>query len=267
MGGTAPQGIGGKVTGRLSGRVVATTREGEPDDPLTAALLEEGAVVRSWPTLSFRRPRDPAPLDRALERLASYAWLVFTSPRAAMAVAGRTPWRPGYGRVAAVGPRTALVLEESDWPVHLVGDGDGAQGLVRALGAGDLLEGAQILFFAGSLARTTLEEGLEARGARVTRVESYRTEVTAPDMRRVRADLAEGVAAVLFASPSAVAGLGAAVEGDLAGALEGSAVVAIGATTAASLSEAGVSGIVVAGKASVEGLVEACVQALHDKRG
>ncbi|GMV05024.1 MAG: uroporphyrinogen III methyltransferase [Gemmatimonadota bacterium] len=254
------------MTGRLSGRVVATTREGEPDDPLALALRAEGAEVRSWPTLSFAGPGDPEPLRAALARLDAFAWLVFTSPRAATAVTSATRWVEGCGRVAAVGESTAEALRSGGWPVHLVGEGQGARGLVEALAGTGSLEGTQVAFFAGSLARPTVEEGLSALGGRVHRVETYRTEVSAPDAAAVRADLARGVAAVLFASPSAVAGLVEGLGGNLAGALGDAVAVAIGPTTSRALRDAGVTQVVMAEEASTQGLVEACAQALDDGR-
>ncbi|RJQ40805.1 MAG: uroporphyrinogen-III synthase, partial [Dehalococcoidia bacterium] len=125
---------------------------------------------------------------------------------------------------------------------------------------------SEILFFAGSLARPTLQEGLAALGARVRRVEAYRTETGAPDATAVRTDLERGVAAVLFASPSAVRALESALDGDLRTSLRGAVAVAIGPTTAQALRDAGVTRPAVAGDASMQGLVEACVQALDEER-
>lgn len=247
---------------RLDGRMVATTREGDPNDPLTLALRAEGAEVRVWPTLSFLEPEDPAPFRRAIERLDTFGWLAFTSARAVTSVARVCAFREGYGRVAAVGEATARALREAGWPVDLMGDGEGALGMARSMATTGALRGASVLFFAGSLAGPDLERELAAEGAEVHRVEVYRTEVTVPDVTAVRADLEEGVAAVLFASPSAVRGLSEALEGGLEAALSGRMVVAIGATTAAALEDAGVARVAVADTPSVSGLVEACVKAV-----
>lgn len=254
------------MTGRLAGRVVATTREADADDPLVRLLEREGADVRVWPTLAFLPPENPEPLHWALEHLEAFHWLAFTSPRAALAVTPLQVWYEGFGRVAAVGEKTARTLKEGGWPVHLVSQGAGAAGLVRAMGAESDLVGAWILFLAGSMARETLEEELEKVGAKVRRVEAYRTVISPPDPGTVRVGLAhDGVAAVLFASPSAVDGLGQSLDGDLGRALEdaGAVAVAIGPTTADALYGAGVERVAVAERTSMEGLVEACVQALN----
>lgn len=252
------------MTGRLSGRVVAITREGSGEDPLAACLAREGARVRSWPTLSFEGPTDPGALDEALGRLDDFDWVVLTSPRAAAAV-GRGVTQPRATRVAVVGEATARTVRELGWPVHLVGEGPGAEALVHSMDADGSLAGARVLFLAGSMARPALEEGLAAAGATVERVEAYRTEVTSPDVAAVRADLAGGVAAVLFASPSAVRGVADALGGRLAPTLDNAVAVAIGPTTAAELERVGVPRVTVAVEASLEGLVEACVQALEER--
>ncbi|HSG09634.1 MAG TPA: uroporphyrinogen-III synthase [Longimicrobiales bacterium] len=254
------------MTGRLAGKVVATTRQGEPDDPLARALRAEGAEVRTWPTVSFGGPRDAETLHAALARKGDYAWVIFTSPRAVAAASAVATWREGDGRVAAVGEATSRALAEAGWPVHLTGAGDGARGLVGALGEAGCLDRTSVLFLAGSLAMPTVEEGLSALGARVHRVEAYTTQVDPPDGTKVRADLRDGVAAVLFASPSAVRGLSASLAGDLGGELEGVVAVALGATTAQALSEAGVGSVATADVASMQGMVEACVQALDERR-
>ena len=265
MGRAASRGTVGTVTGRLSGAVVATTRQGEPEDPLVQALRAEDADVRRWPTTVFAASRDPARLQTALDRLDDFAWVVFTSPRAVAEVVSRVAWAGEGARVAAVGEATSRALVEAGWPVHVVGGGGGAEGLVKALRGTGSLEGSDVLFLAGSLARTTVEEGVTALGARVHRVEAYRTEVAPPDGATVRADLRRGVAAVLFASPSAVRGLKEALGGDLRGGLGSATAVAIGETTAQALRLAGVAKVTVADTPSMDGLVSACVKALDER--
>lgn len=251
------------MTGRLSGRVVAVTREGDLRDPLASALRAEGAAVLAWPTLAFGEPDDPAPLAAAMARRDHFEWLAFTSPRAVEAVAVGCPWRQGRTRVAAVGEATADALREAGWPVHVAGRGGGAVALARAMAEDRSLVGSSVLFLAGSMARRDLERELSAAGARVERVEAYSTRVVPPDGTRVREEIEKGVSAVLFASPSAVRGLALALDGALAQALEGVRAVAIGDTTAEALAQAGLTGVEVAEESSMAGLAAACVKVLN----
>jgi len=249
--------------GRLDGRVVATTRAGGPEDSLVRLLEEEGARVLVWPTLTLEGPGDPKALRTAARALADYDWVVFTSARAVPALTEMASL-PGDGtRVAAVGEATASVLEQVGWSVDLLGGGEGAHGLVEAMAASADLGGARVLFPAGSLARPVVEKELRALGARVDRVEAYRTRQTPPDGHQVRNDLRRGVHVVTFASPSAVHSLAEALDGDLAGALEGVGVAAIGRTTAQSLEEMGVNGAEVGEGGGMPGLVDACVRAVE----
>jgi len=253
------------VTGRLATKVVGITRDGDPDDPLAAALEGAGAAVRSWPTLAFTGPDDPAPLDDALRRLDSFDWVAFTSRRAVDAATRRRAQAPEALRVAAVGEATAARVRSAGWPVHVVGAGDGAEGLVSALTAQGSMVGSRVLFPAGSLAGTTLEDGLRAAGAAVERVEAYRTLLRRPDAEEVRRDLARGVHAVVFTSPSAVEGLALALGGDLARELAGCRLVAAGRTTAGALERAGTLDVTVAAAPGPDGLVDACEQALEGR--
>ncbi len=248
--------------GRLDGRVVATTRAGDPEDSLVRLLEEEGATVLVWPTLTVDGPADPKPLRTAARSLDKYDWVVFTSARAVPALTDLASL-PGDGtRVAAVGDATASALDRAGWSVDLIGGGQGAQALVEAMAGSATLDGSRVLFPAGSLARAVVEKELRALGADVERVEAYRTRQTPPDGGRVRADLRRGVDVVTFASPSAVHSLDEALNHDLRGALEGVRIAAIGGTTAESLAELGISDVEVNSGGGMAGLVDACVGAL-----
>lgn len=68
--------------------MVVTRAEG-PGGRLGSAFASAGARVLRIPTVEIGPPRDPKPMDRAVERLADYDWLVFTSSRAVDALADR----------------------------------------------------------------------------------------------------------------------------------------------------------------------------------
>lgn len=251
------------MTGRLSGRVVAVTRDGDPDDPLVARIGAAGGRVVVWPTLAFDAPEDPGPLDEALADPGRWDWIVFTSARAVEAVAERGMDLAGLkARVATVGRATEAAVRERGGRVAVVGDA-GGEALAGAMAAADL-DGARILFPAASRASDRLSDGLGPTGARVVRVEAYRTVLTPPDGARVRADLATGVDAVTFASPSAVTALDRALDGSLGSTLGTRPAVTIGPTTAAAVREAGVTRVEVAPETSLSGLVQAVIHALEE---
>jgi uroporphyrinogen III methyltransferase/synthase len=245
--------------GRLHGRVVATTRAADPEDALVKRLLAEGARVVVWPTIATDDPEDAGPLMGAARSLEAYDWVVFTSPRAVQAlVIHAQPRLGGRPRIAAVGDATAAALVKEGWPADVVAGGEGARALAEAMDADGLARGDRVLFPASSLARSTLEDALRAKGAEVDRVEAYRTRVVPPDAARVRADLASGVDVVTFASPSAVQAMSEAL-GDLPAALGPTRVAAIGRTTADALGERGVRDVEIGTEPGMGGLVNACV--------
>jgi uroporphyrinogen-III synthase len=246
--------------GRLDGRVVATTRAADPEDALVTRLLAEGARVVIWPTIAIDEPQDAQPLLDAAGSLEAYDWVAFTSPRGVRALAAHAPPpQAGRPRVAAVGGATAAALAKAGWPADVVASGEGARALAETMDAGGPVRGRRILFPAGSLARSTLEDALRVKGAEVDRVEAYRTLMVPPDAARVRADLGSGVDVVTFASPSAVQALSEALGADLPAALGAARVAAIGRTTADALRERGVRNVEIGVAAGLDGLVDACV--------
>jgi uroporphyrinogen-III synthase len=223
-------------------RPVVVTRAENADGPLSRELRRLGLEVLSWPAVSVTAA-DSGALDEALARLDSFAWIVFASRHAVAAVLERQPKPPAQLRVAAVGRATALTLTQRGWPVHLAPEEANAAALIAAFAAqwGDQDAGARVLYPASSRSLPTIAAGLKGLGAVVTQVEAYRTDAAALDVSECRAWIERGaVAAVTFASPSAVTELARALgEEDFARLLERAPPVAIGRTTARELAAHG----------------------------
>ena len=91
----------------LAGRCIVVTRPRAQAPALADRLAAAGASVLTVPTIAIEAPESWDPLDRALDRVADYRWLVFTSangvamvrqrwPAAAWQAPGRpaSAWRP-----------------------------------------------------------------------------------------------------------------------------------------------------------------------------
>jgi uroporphyrinogen-III synthase len=212
---------------------VVTRAEGS-DGPLSRELRGLGLQVLSWPAVRAGIA-DLTALRRALAAIESFGWIVFASRQAV----------------------TAQVLRQRGWPVDLTPDEASAAALVAAFAAqwtpGDA--GTKILYPASSRALPTIALGLSQLGAQVTQVEAYRTEAATLDLSECRAWIARGaIAAVTFASPSAVTELAGALGAqDFQRLLSAAAAVAIGRTTARELSARGINAIV-AESATLRGL-------------
>ena len=198
--------------------------------------------VLLWPAVSIAAA-EPAALDTALAAIAGFQWIVFASRNAVAAVLERLPAAPAGLKVAAVGTATAQVLRQRGWPVDLVPDEGSAAALIAAFAAlGPAAAArARVLYPASSRALPTIAAGLRQLGAEVTQLEAYRTGGAPLDLAECRDWIArDGIAAVTFASPSAVSELADALgHDDFERLLQRAAAVAIGRTTARALSERG----------------------------
>jgi uroporphyrinogen-III synthase len=230
------------MSGAPAPRCVVVTRAESADGPLSRELRSLGLEVLSWPAVSVTAA-DSKALDEALERLTSFAWIVFASRHAVAAVLARVPRPPAHLRVAAVGRATALTLTQRGWPVHLTPEDANAAALIDAFAAewraADA--GTRVLYPASSRALPTIAVGLRELGADVTQVEAYRTDAATLDVAECRAWIERGaLGAVTFASPSAVTELALALgEEDFARLLDHAPPVAIGRTTARALAARG----------------------------
>ena len=195
------------VSGPLSGRRILLTR-GKPDDAIARALRLAGAHVDAL-VLTVSTPLDSAQLDAARTRLADgeYAWVVFSSWRAARAVIFSLPRARLLGtRIAAVGEATARwVSDHAGASVDLTGAGSAAA-LLECFPAP--ASGARpVLIPRSALAPDTLPGGLSSLGWSVEAVDAYTT--TPADAADIPDDIAGNFpvghydAAVLTASSQA----------------------------------------------------------------
>lgn len=221
--------------GPLAGRRVALTGSAKSARELEERLRTLGACVVREVVLTHEDL--PAPeLGARLAALRAGDALVVTSARAARRLAGLRP--PRAVLVAAVGPATRQALESAGIPVDVTGT-SGAEALAREL---PLARGTRVLFPCAEEARPELAEALRAREVELERLLLYRV-LPVPAAR-----LDAGAEVRLYASPSAVDACLAAERAQRPGA----ARVALGPSTAAALSAAGLPHSLAPGTASEE---------------
>lgn len=245
----------------LFGRRIVVTRAREQASELVSKLHALGAETVEVPAIELRDPVDGgAALRDAVAELASFDWVVLTSPNGARAllVALRTQGLDarafGPARVAAIGPGTADALAAGNVLVDLVPPEFVAESLVEAFPTppqGNSRRGGKVLLARAAAARDVLPEGLRARGWDVHVVEAYRTAAAPLDADR-RADLASADLITFTSSSTVTRFLDAAGHESLPG-----VVAAIGPVTAATARERGVQVDVEAEVHSIDGLVDA----------
>ena len=250
----------------LSGQRVVVTRATAQSGTIVRELAELGAEVLEMPATRVE-PLDPAPLRRAVGRLAEYQWLMFTSQNAvrlvwdALREAGRDARALAGLRLCAVGPATADALAQHGIVPDVTPERFVAEGILEAMrGRGDV-HAARVLYAAAEGARDVLPAGLRAMGAEVDVLALYRSVPDGEGADELRAALEEGrVDAVTFTSASAVRGLVDAVGADAARRAPG---VSIGPVTSEAARAAGIAVAGEADEATIPALVAAVVRALN----
>ena len=242
----------------LFGRRIVVTRARTQASGLARRLQDLGARVVEVPTIRIDGPADGgAGLRRAASNLGGYRWIAFTSANAVTALLDLIPdvrVLAGVG-LAVVGPATAAALAERGLVADLVAPPgrQQAEGLLDGFPAGP----GRVLFPRAAEGRETLVDGLAARGWEVDLVEAYRT-VPAEVSEDDRAEVASADA-ICFSASSTVTGFLASCGVELVPPV----VVCIGPVTADTARKAGLPVSAMAGEASVDGLVDAVVEALR----
>ena len=246
----------------LEGQRIVVTRATDRAGPLTEELVAAGATVIAMPAVRVEGIASSA-LDRAVEQLSEYQWVVFTSRTAveilfdALVAAGGSRERFSGVKVAAVGPTTSAALADRGIIATVTPSRFVAEGLLDALAARSDLRGARILYPTAEGARDVLPDGLRNLGAMVDRIISYRSVPDASGAEEVRRLLNCGdIDLVTFTSPSTVRGFVAAVGADSA---RRAPAATIGPVTSKVARAAGIDVAVEASESTASGLVRAVI--------
>jgi uroporphyrinogen-III synthase len=242
----------------LAGKRIVITRPPHKAEAFAVRLRDLGAVPILIPTIEIRPPRNPAPLDDALRRLATFDWLVITSANAVTHI-----WRRldaleldaaqiDWPRIAAIGPITAKALRKRGREIELIPEEHVAESLFDALAERVDLSGARILLPQGNLARSFLAEALNDAGTDVRAVIAYET--VRPEIEP--AALAAPFDAITFTSSSTVENFVSCFDDPHV--IIGDALVAcIGPITADTARDLGLPVQVIADPHTIDGLIAA----------
>ena len=249
------------VSGPLSGRRILLTRA-KQEDAIARALQAAGAHVDAL-ALTVSTPLESEQLDAARDRLADggYAWVVFSSWRAARAVVSGLPRARSLGtRIAAVGEATARwISDHAGVSADMTGAGS-AVALLECFPAP--ASGARsVLIPRSALAPDTLPGGLRALGWSVEAVDAYTTAPAAAD--DIDADIAGNFRAGRYDGAVLTASSQARALSPLLGLPPPSTrVVTIGAPTAATARRQGIAVAAQASSPTPDAIVRALTDAL-----
>ena len=249
------------VSGPLSGRRILLTRA-KQEDAIARALQAAGAHVDAL-ALTVSMPLESAQLDAARDRLADggYAWVVFSSWRAARAVVSGLPRARSLGtRIATVGEATARwISDHAGVSADMTGAGSAAA-LLECFPAPT--SGARpVLIPRSALAPDTLPGGLRALGWSVEAVDAYTT--TPADAADIPDDIAGNFRAGRYDGAVLTASSQARALPPLLGMPPPSTrVVTIGAPTAATARRQGIAVAAQASSPTPDAIVRALIDAL-----
>jgi len=240
----------------LFGKRVVVTRAREQASELAARLGALGAETVEVPAIEVGPPDDGGvALRAAAASVRTFDFVAFTSANAVQRFCAELTDARAFGdvRVAAIGPGTAAALGQFGVVADVIPGEYIAEAVAEAFPDGP----GRVLLPRAAVARDALPDELRRKGWDVEVVEAYRTRPAVPDA----AALGEvhNADAITFTSSSTVTNY-LAVAG-----LDGvpPLVVCIGPVTAQTARTAGIHVDAVADVHTVDGLVQALVQALR----
>jgi len=262
---------------------VLITRPRNQADAFADALANAGFEPIFFPVIEIRPFAENVALDRALEKLGCYDWVVFTSVNAVDAFFARhevATESQSHGennfslslsdsvaniKVAAIGPKTAASLETRGVTPDFVPEEYVAEAILPGLGD---LRGRWVLLPRAEIARKALPEAIVAAGGIAHEIAVYQTLPADPEPGGLAA-LKSGVDAVTFTSPSTVANFVEIVHRSELNPLNlpgNPKIACIGPITQKAAEEAGFAETMVAEEYTAEGLVELLRNSIFENR-
>lgn len=252
----------------LQGKRIIVSRAKEQAGALSQLLREKGAEVLEIPFIEIRPAQSYEALDKAIENVLAYDWLILTSANGVKALFSRLE-KQGKSeadllhlKVVAIGPATRKAIEKRGIPVDVMPDEYIAEAVVEELRG--QVKGERVLLVRAKVARDVIPNALRELGARVHVMEAYETVVPESSRTAILEALQSGNKpyAITFTSSSTVRNFVELVGADnvSAGLLDGVKLASIGPVTSATLREFGLPVDIEAREYTVAGLAEAIEQ-------
>jgi uroporphyrinogen III methyltransferase/synthase len=247
----------------LRGKRILITRARKQAEEFSSLLEDYGAEVFVFPTIEIALPEDWQPLDKTLEKLDTYDWIIFTSVNGVKYFAQRlkekgiTRAALASKKICAIGPRTQKELAKMGLTITFMPTEYRAEGVAEGLKAQGI-QGKKILLPRAREARRILPEALREAGALVDEVEVYQTVKPARGKASLEAILKKGIDVVVFTSSSTVRNFMELLSDKTA--LNGVKVATIGPVTGETAGEYGLEPVISPAEYTIPGLVEAMVE-------
>lgn len=251
----------------LFGKTVMVTRPRSQAPAMSNLLVELGAEPVECPTLDICPPDCWDPVDKAIEHLSTYQWVIFTSVNGVQAFMTRLHECHkdarifGGIRLCCIGPKTNEELRMWGLTADIVPQEFQAEGILASLGEEGVF-GKRILIPRAKIAREILPEQLRRMGASVDVVTVYQALPPVMDVEMIRRRLHKGeIHYLTFTSSSTVKNFCGLFPDrqELASFMTQTAVACIGPITAQTVEAEGLNVDVMASENTVPALVQAIV--------
>jgi uroporphyrinogen III methyltransferase / synthase len=190
---------------KLKGRTVLVTRTSEGNAVERKKLEALGATVVELPAIELGPPSDAEPLEKAIEEISSFDWIVFTSASGVEAFFQRVKRLDSIrAKFACVGPQTSRALEARGFSASFVPE----EFLTKKLGI-ELtkkfdMRDKKVIMARSENANPEICMILREAGAIVVEAPVYRT---IPSRQHAHSGMLDEITDITLASPSAVDGL------------------------------------------------------------
>ena len=203
----------------LAGYKVLLTRPRDLISSMAEKLRVQGAEVLELPAIRTEAIDDNTALSHAFENIASYQWVVFTSPTGVKVFFDQMKQQSldvrklGSVKIAAIGEGTKKALGERGLLPDLMPEIYDGEHLAEAL-AGQLSGSERILIPRAEAGNPILVEVLKGKGAEVDDIPTYRTCYESQDIINEAAEFEKGkIHCAVFTSASTVRGFVESVKG------------------------------------------------------
>lgn len=258
----------------LFGKKIIVTRSREQASDFSVLLEKYGAEPIEFPTIETVPPRDWKEVDRAIKKLSTYEWAIFTSVNGVKYFIERLKKhgkdiREFKGvKICAIGPATAKAIEDLGIQVDLVPKEYRAEAIIAGLGK-NKIKGKRFLLPRALKAREVLPEEIKRLGGKIDVLTAYRTIKPKEKTDEIRKMFQEkAIDVVTFTSSSTVENFVSMFKkGEAAALLQNVVVASIGPITKDTASTLGIKTDIISKKYTIPALADEIVNYFKKQEG
>lgn len=235
-------------------------------------LEELGAEIIEFPTIEIVPPESWNELDKAIDRIGTYDWLIFTSANGVKYFLKRFFERDMDIRdlkgikICAIGTKTAAEIKKYGIKVDLIPEEFRAEGLIRLVqefkgSKVQGLKGIKFLLPRAEKAREIFSEKVRGLGGQIDVPVAYRAVKPEIHGKRLKRFLKEGrISIATFTSAATFNNFREILGGDADELLKGVTIAVIGPVTAKAIENAGLQVDILPKEATIEAMVEEIIK-------